>query len=38
MARKLIFLSQFRLLLKEIKDLGSNYNFKKLIWPNQGFN
>jgi len=32
------FLSQFRLLLEEIKVLGSNYNFEKLIWPNQGFN
>ena len=32
------FLSQFRLLLEEIKVLGSNYNFEELIWPNQGFN
>jgi hypothetical protein len=32
------FLSQFRLLLEEIKVLRSNYNFKELIWPNQGFN
>jgi len=31
-------LSQFRLLLDEIKVLGSNYNFKELIWSNQGFN
>jgi hypothetical protein len=32
------FLSQFQLLLDEIKVLGSNYNFEKLIWSNQGFN
>jgi len=32
------FLSQFQLLLDEIKVLGSNYNFKKLIWSNQGLN
>jgi len=32
------FLSQFRLLLEEIKVLGSNYNFEKLIWSNQGLN
>jgi hypothetical protein len=32
------FLSQFRLLLDEIKVLGSNYNFKEFIWPNQRFN
>jgi len=32
------FLSQFRLLLEEIKILGSNYNFEELIWPNQGLN
>jgi hypothetical protein len=30
--KKSLFLSQFRLLLKEIKVLGSNYNFKELIW------
>jgi hypothetical protein len=28
------FLSQFRLLLEEIKVLGSNYNFEELIWSN----
>jgi len=32
------FLSQFRLLLEEIKVLGSNYNLKKLIWSNQRLN
>jgi hypothetical protein len=32
------FLSQFRLLLEEIKVLGSNYNLEKLIWSNQGLN
>ena len=32
------FLSQFRLLLEEIKVLGSNYNFEELIWSNQGLN
>ena len=32
------FLGQFKLLLDEIKVLGSNYNFKELIWPNQGLN
>ena len=32
------FLSQFQLLLDEIKVLGSNYNFEELIWSNQGFN
>jgi hypothetical protein len=31
-------LSQFRLLVEEIKVLGSNYNFEKLIWSNQGLN
>ena len=37
-ARKIDFLSQFRLLLEEIKVLGSNYNFEELIWSNQGLN
>jgi hypothetical protein len=32
------FLSQFRLLLENIKVLGSNYNFEELIWSNQGLN
>jgi hypothetical protein len=32
------FLSQFRLSLKEIKVLGSNYNFEELIWSNYGLN
>jgi hypothetical protein len=32
--KKIDFLSQFRLLLEEIKVLGSNYNFKELIWSN----
>jgi len=32
------FLGQFRLLLEEIKVLGSNYNFEELIWSNQGLN
>jgi hypothetical protein len=32
--KKNLFLSQFRLLLKEIKVLGFNYNFKELIWLN----
>ena len=32
------FLIQFRLLLNEIKVLGSNYNFEELIWLNQGLN
>jgi hypothetical protein len=36
--KKIDLLSQFRLLLEEIKVLGSNYNFEELIWPNQGFN
>jgi hypothetical protein len=36
--KKIDFLSQFRLLLEEIKVLGSNYNFKELIWSNQGLN
>jgi len=36
--KKNCFLSQFRLLLEEIKVLRSNYNFRKLIWSNQGFN
>jgi hypothetical protein len=36
--KKIWFLSQFRLLLDEIKVLGSNYNFEELIWSNQGFN
>ena len=31
-------LCQFRLLLEEIKVLGSNYNFEELIWSNQGLN
>jgi hypothetical protein len=30
------FLSQFRLLLEEIKVLGFNYNFEELIWSSQG--
>jgi len=34
--KKIWFLSQFRLLLEEIKVPGSNYNFEKLIWSNQG--
>jgi hypothetical protein len=34
---KLIFF-QFRFLLEEIKVLGFNYSFKKLIWSNQGLN
>jgi len=33
-ARKLIFVSQFRFLSEEIKVLGSNCNFKELIWSN----
>jgi hypothetical protein len=37
-SKKNWFLSQFRLLLEEIKVLGSNYNFEELIWPNQGLN
>jgi len=37
-ARKIDFLSQFQLLLDEIKVLASNYNFEKLILSNQGFN
>ena len=37
-ARKLIFVSQFRLLSEEMKVLGSNCNFKELIWSNQGLN
>jgi len=36
--RKNRFLSQFRLLLEEIKVLGSNYNFEELIWSNHGLN
>jgi len=36
--KKIDFLSQFRLLLEEIKILGSNYNFKELIWSNQRLN
>ena len=32
--KKIDFLSQFRLLLEEIKVLGSNYNFEELIWSN----
>jgi hypothetical protein len=32
--KKIDFLSQFRLLLKEIKVLGSNYNFEELVWSN----
>jgi hypothetical protein len=36
--KKKWFLSQFRLLLEEIKVLGSNYNFEELIWSNQGLN
>jgi len=36
--KKIDFLSQFRLLLEEIKGLGSNYNFEELIWSNQGLN
>ena len=32
------FLSQFRLLLEEIKVLGSNYNLEELIWSNQRLN
>jgi len=36
--KKIDFLSQFRLLLEEIKVLGSNYNFEELIWSNQGLN
>jgi len=32
------FLSQFRLLLEEIKVMGFNYNFKELIWSSQGLN
>jgi len=30
------FLSQYRLLLDEIKVLESNYNFEELIWSNLG--
>ena len=30
--KKIDLLSQFRLLLEEIKVLGSNYNFEELIW------
>jgi hypothetical protein len=36
--KKKWFLSQFRLLLEEIKVLGSNYNFEELIWSIQGLN
>ena len=36
--KKIDFLSQFRLLLEEIKVLGSNYNFEELMWSNQGLN
>ena len=36
--KKIDLLSQFRFLLNEIKVLGSNYNFKELIWSNQEFN
>ena len=36
--KKIDFLSQFRLLLEEIKVLGFNYNFEELIWSNQGLN
>jgi hypothetical protein len=36
--KKIDLLSLFRLLLEEIKVLGSNDNFEELIWPNQGFN
>jgi hypothetical protein len=36
--KKIDFLSQFRLLLEEIKVLGSNYNFEELILSNQGLN
>jgi hypothetical protein len=36
--KKIDLLSQFRLLLEEIKVLGSNYNFKELIWLNYGLN
>ena len=36
--KKIDFLSQFRLLIEEIKVLGSNYNFEELIWSNQGLN
>jgi hypothetical protein len=36
--RKNWFSSQFRLLLEEIKVLGSNYNFEELIWSNHGLN
>jgi hypothetical protein len=36
--KKIDFLSQFKLLLEEIKVLGSNYNFEELIWLNQGLN
>jgi len=32
------FLSQFRFLLEEIKVPRLNYNFKELIWSNQGLN
>jgi len=35
--KKIDLLSLFRLLLEEIKVLGSNDNFEELIWPNQGF-
>jgi len=36
--KKIDILSQFRLLLEENKVMGSNYNFKELIWSNQGLN
>jgi hypothetical protein len=36
-ARKIDFKS-IRLLSEEIKIFGSNYNFEKLIWSNQGLN
>jgi hypothetical protein len=36
--KKIDLLSQFRLLLKEIKVLKSNYNFEELIWSNKRFN
>jgi len=32
--KKIDFVSQFRLLSEEIKVMGSNYNFKELIWSN----
>ena len=37
-SKKNWLLSQFRLLLEEIKVLGSNNNFEELIWSNEELN